>query len=85
MITCQTFLYFLIGTFQLIVKSTFQKLKIFRIRASLVAHSGSSEAASNAALGNAQTGKANTASTPEMSVIWNFLIDIGLSILIRGS
>jgi hypothetical protein len=62
-----------------------QKLKLFRIRASLLAHSGSSEAASNAALGNPHTSKANTESTPEMSVIWNFLIDIGLSTLIRGS
>ena len=59
MITCQTFLYFLIGTFQLIVKSTFQKLKLFRIRASLLAHSGSSEAARSAARRNAHRSKAN--------------------------
>jgi hypothetical protein len=37
-----------------------QKLKLFRIRASLLAHSGSSDAAHNAALGNAHTSKANT-------------------------
>ena len=85
MITCQTFLYFLIGALQVIVKSTFQKLKLSRIRAILLAHSGSSEAARNAARRNAHTSKANPARIPEMTVIWNFLIDIGLSTLIRGS
>jgi len=76
MVTCRTIVYFLIGTLQLIVKSTFQKLKLFRMRARLLAHSGSSEAARIAARRKAHTSKTNPARIPEMSVIWNFFGDI---------
>ncbi len=79
MITCQTFLYFLVGTLQLNRKIHIQKLKLFRIRASLLTHSGSSEAARNAARRKAHTSTANPARISEMSVIWNFFGDIGLS------